>query len=158
MARSTEPTWTKSWKLNGILHRTDGPALEYEDGTKCWYLDGKPHRTDGPAYEHPNGEKEWYVNGELHRTDGPAMELPSGDKFWYLHGERHRMDGPAFEYADGDKIWCIHGIQLDPSIHPVVENGKFVNGIPTPEQILDVMLNIDREYGTFLLQLLERNG
>ena len=29
---------TKSWHLNGKLHREDGPAVEYSDGTKHWYL------------------------------------------------------------------------------------------------------------------------
>ena len=50
--------------LNGNLHRTDGPALEFINGHKAWYLNGKPHRTDGPAIEWPNGDKEWYLNGK----------------------------------------------------------------------------------------------
>ena len=28
----------KTWFLNGNLHREDGPAIEWSDGTKCWYL------------------------------------------------------------------------------------------------------------------------
>ncbi len=28
---------TKSWYLNGKLHRTDGPAVEYPNGTKIWW-------------------------------------------------------------------------------------------------------------------------
>jgi hypothetical protein len=31
---------TKRWFLNDKLHRTDGPAIEYADGTKMWYLNG----------------------------------------------------------------------------------------------------------------------
>jgi hypothetical protein len=46
------------------LHRTDGPAIEYYNGTKIWYVDGKLHRTDGPALEHSNGNKQWYVDDE----------------------------------------------------------------------------------------------
>ena len=45
-----------------ILHRLNGPAIEYEDGTKCWYVDGKLHRTDGPAVEWPDGMKYWYID------------------------------------------------------------------------------------------------
>jgi len=26
------------WRLNGKLHREDGPAIEYETGNKSWYL------------------------------------------------------------------------------------------------------------------------
>jgi hypothetical protein len=27
--------------LNGLLHRTDGPAVEHSDGDKAWYLNGQ---------------------------------------------------------------------------------------------------------------------
>jgi hypothetical protein len=30
----------KFWYKNGELHREDGPAVEYYDGTKKWYLNG----------------------------------------------------------------------------------------------------------------------
>jgi hypothetical protein len=29
----------------------------YDNGDKCWYLNGKLHRTDGPAIEYANGDK-----------------------------------------------------------------------------------------------------
>ena len=35
----------------------------YVNGTKEWYLDGKLHRTDGPAIEYSDGYKAWYLNG-----------------------------------------------------------------------------------------------
>ena len=75
----------KFWKLNGKLHRADGPASERSDGKKYWYLDGKLHRTDGPAIVYSNGDKVWYLNGECHRTDGPAIEYRNGTKYWYLN-------------------------------------------------------------------------
>jgi hypothetical protein len=56
---------TKYWYLNGILHRTDGPAIEDSDGSKYWYLNGERHRTDGPAVEWSNGSKEWWLNGNI---------------------------------------------------------------------------------------------
>ena len=31
----------KAWFLNGKLHREDGPAIEWADGTKVWYLNGE---------------------------------------------------------------------------------------------------------------------
>ena len=68
-------------------------ALKYrieddEDGTRRYYnTAGQLHRTDGPAIEWADGTKWWYQNGLLHRTDGPAIisktRLPS---FW-LNGE-----------------------------------------------------------------------
>jgi hypothetical protein len=82
------------------------------NGTKEWRLNGKLHRTDGPAVEWADGAKEWRLNGKLHRTDGPAWEWADGPKEWWLNGNRHRTDGPAFERADGSKEWCLNGKQV----------------------------------------------
>ena len=77
------------WYKEGtkILHREDGPAIEYADGRKYWWLNGKRHREDGPACEWADGRKEWYLNGERHREDGPACEWADGRKEWYLNGK-----------------------------------------------------------------------
>ncbi len=48
-----------------ILHREDGPAVEWSDGDKKWWIDGKLHRTDGPAVECSDGSKVWYIHDEL---------------------------------------------------------------------------------------------
>jgi hypothetical protein len=82
------------------------------NGTKEWYLNGQLHRTDGPAMEWADGDKEWWLNGQLHRTDGPAVGDTNGDKYWWLNGQLHRTDGPAIEYADGDKSWYLNGQRL----------------------------------------------
>ena len=52
--------------MNGKLHRENGPAIEYADGTKCWYKNGKLHREDGPAVQGISGYKEWHLNGKLY--------------------------------------------------------------------------------------------
>jgi hypothetical protein len=59
--------------------------VEYTDG-RTWYLNGKLHRVDGPAMEYYNGSKFWFLNDKLHRTDGPAIEYADGTKMWYLNG------------------------------------------------------------------------
>jgi len=46
-----------------ILHRLDGPAVEYTNGFTAWYQDGKLHRLDGPAIEDADGFKAWYIEG-----------------------------------------------------------------------------------------------
>lgn len=66
------------------LHRLDGPAVEYADGSKDWWVEGKRHRLDGPAIERANGHKEWFVQGKCHRLDGPAFENASGYKEWWV--------------------------------------------------------------------------
>ena len=54
-------------------------------GTKRWRNDqGLLHRTDGPAVEWSNGSKYWWVNDKLHRIDGPAVERASGSKYWWV--------------------------------------------------------------------------
>jgi hypothetical protein len=56
-------------------------------GDKRWRLpSGDLHREDGPACEYVNGSRHWYINGKHHREDGPAIELRNGTKYWYLNG------------------------------------------------------------------------
>jgi len=58
------------WYKEGsyILHREDGPAVEYFNGDKCWYQNGFPCRTDGPAIEYIDGYKEYWLNGKWHKN------------------------------------------------------------------------------------------
>ena len=81
----------KVWcNKQGQYHRTDGPAIEWENGTKIWYVNGKCHRTDGPAVEYANGTKEWRINDQLHRTDGPAVEWADNkSKEWWVNGKQY---------------------------------------------------------------------
>jgi len=74
-------------KAMTMLHRLDGPAVEYTNRYKAWYVDGKRHRLDGPAFEWFDGHKEWYVDGKRHRLDGPAYERANGYKAWYVDGK-----------------------------------------------------------------------
>lgn len=34
---------SERWYLNGKLHREDGPAVEWHDGTREWYSNGKEY-------------------------------------------------------------------------------------------------------------------
>ena len=58
-------------------------------GDRCWRLDGKLHREDGPAIEYADGARWWYLNGNLHREDGPAIEYLDGRRSWYLGGVKY---------------------------------------------------------------------
>ena len=55
--------WYKDAKCT-ILHRENGPAVEWAGGTKSWYQNGQRHRIDGPAIEQSDGIKEWWINGK----------------------------------------------------------------------------------------------
>jgi hypothetical protein len=74
------------WYQNSELHRLDGPAVEFKDGSKTWWKNDKRHRDNGPAVEWSHGHKEWWVNGLLHRLDGPAVEYTDGRKEWWING------------------------------------------------------------------------
>lgn len=100
---------------NKILHRTDGPAVEYPNGDKYWYVDGVRHRDDGPAVEYADGTKHWYKDGLMHREGGPAIQQ-HGTNAWFRKGVYHRLDGPAVEY-----------IEMRPKFH--IRRSHYVNGV-----------------------------
>lgn len=102
------------WKLpTNMVHRIDGPAIEYHGGDKEWAQNGKRHRTDGPAVDWADGTEEWYLNGKRHREDGPAVVVPDGSQEWWFEGKRHRADGPAIIRASGFKAWFFNGTEID---------------------------------------------
>ena len=51
------------YKLDGVLHRENGPAVIQSDGYKDWRLNGEFHRADGPAVMYSDGRRAWYVDG-----------------------------------------------------------------------------------------------
>jgi len=83
----------------------------HEDRT-VWYQNDLIHRLDGPARVYKNGTKEYWKCGEFHRTDGPAVERSDGARFWYQNGKCHRTDGPAVVYADGRVEYWENGKQI----------------------------------------------
>lgn len=92
----------------------DGVEIKLgKDGATFWYLHGVVHRDDGPAVEYPNGEKWWFQFGKQHRDNGPAIERSDGTKSWYRNGLCHREDGPAIEWADGRKEYYLNGEKWD---------------------------------------------
>lgn len=57
--------------------------IKYDDRIEYVNADKERHRTDGPAVEHNNGRKEWWVDDKRHRTDGPAIEYENGaTEYW----------------------------------------------------------------------------
>lgn len=108
------------YRLNGVLHRDQGPAVERKDKTLYWFYKGKRHREDGPAIVYPeskhltNGKHVWYQNGVLHREDGPAISNHLlGWYEWRYHGKLHREDGPAtMNTRKGKFNWYLYGEKL----------------------------------------------
>lgn len=108
-----DPKGNKFYYANAemkVLHREDGPAVEYHGGDKFWWQNGNLHREDGPAIEWMNGDKSWWINDERHREDGPAIEWADGGKWWYKNNLIHREDGPAID--DRFKTWFLNGLSM----------------------------------------------
>jgi hypothetical protein len=43
---------TKKWRLpSGMLHREDGPAIEYPNGNKGWFINGLKYTENEYKYE-----------------------------------------------------------------------------------------------------------
>ena len=84
------------YKLDDKCHRSDGPAMIYNDGSEFWFVNGKLHRLDGSAVIRKNNYNGWYKNGKLHRLDGPAIEYYKDDmkinNRWYIDGERIKIE------------------------------------------------------------------
>jgi hypothetical protein len=81
---------------NNQIHRTEGPAVVFDDGSYIWCFQGKVSRTNGPALVFQNQLMQWRVNDLLHRSDGPAF-LDKKYQIWVIDGKFHRQDGPAFQ-------------------------------------------------------------
>jgi hypothetical protein len=83
-------------------------------GNNFWKnKEGKLHRLDGPAVEWIDGTRFWYQNGLRHRLDGPAITNKGRYKMWYVHGRHHREDGPAFISINGYREWWLNDLEYD---------------------------------------------
>ncbi len=45
------------------VHREDGPALLWDNGTTVWIQHGKHHRMDGPSSINSIGRQRWCIRG-----------------------------------------------------------------------------------------------
>lgn len=62
------------------LHREDGPAIEWYDGSKIYMVNGKTHKEDGPAVIWANGNKEYWLNGIRYYTEKDFLKKILEDK------------------------------------------------------------------------------
>lgn len=115
---------TEEYRSDGLLHReADKPAFIGADGALGWWVDGVKHRIGGPACIYPDGEVHWKQNGKYHREDGPAWLNSDGSYVWYLNGKHHRDgDKPAVRSLEPGVIyleWCKEGeLSRDPALGP----------------------------------------
>jgi len=65
-----------------LIITTEGHKLYYKDAD-CTIL----HREEGPAIEFTQGHKSWYQNNLRHREDGPAIMSQLNGNKWFLNGK-----------------------------------------------------------------------
>ncbi len=110
------------YKKNGLLHKTNGPALvQYCENKNIrsimWYTNNIIHRDDGPAeiQYYVNGNLstvKWINNGSVHREDGPSIIRydPNGNLgsiYYITHGRENKFDGPTYiTYSANNKFQC----------------------------------------------------
>jgi hypothetical protein len=91
----------EEWRLNGLLHREDGPARIYSNGTKQYYKHGYLHRIDGPAVDANHGyctKQVYYFEGVIHNENGPAYieKWSDSELLKYFENDKlHHLQGPA---------------------------------------------------------------
>lgn len=82
------------WKLDGKLHRLDGPAEQFPDGFETWYRNGLKHRLDGPAIRYAYGRSEWYCN------DHPPSIVHISPNLWLFQDTFPIQDYPSLVKQD----------------------------------------------------------
>lgn len=127
---SIELKYTETWKLDGKIHRSDGPAFieYYPDGNlkrEDWKIHGDFCRSDGPAYiqYYSNGQakiQEWIFNNLAHRSDGPA----------YIH---YHEDGIIKHFR-----WYKDGRDINDQILEYMRENELVDplNIPLEHQLI----------------------
>lgn len=79
----------KTYRDNkGRLHREDGPAVIYPDGSKFYHVNGSRTSITQPTSYFDNGYVEWNLYAIPHRDNGPACASPNGLLRWVDDGER----------------------------------------------------------------------
>jgi len=63
-------TGGNKWWMNEFAeyHRIGGSAMEWNNGHKEWRVNGVIHREDGPAIITKDGMKEWWLNDFYYET------------------------------------------------------------------------------------------
>jgi hypothetical protein len=107
------------WKVGEVLHRLDGPALIYPDGSFEWRRYGILHREKGPAMAWTAGSKRYLSdrmvydnNGNIVRSSDDLekyVEFHKGGYACLIDGKYHCTAGPAIRFDDGEEHWCING-------------------------------------------------
>jgi hypothetical protein len=72
------------WKNeDGLLHRLDGPAVVWDNGTTEWYVHGVKHRDVYPA-DIRGATFEWWKHGRMWRENGLPVSITEQKRGWRI--------------------------------------------------------------------------
>jgi hypothetical protein len=71
-----------------VIHRENGPAIIYEDGSVEYKRNGKTHRDDGPAIMDVNAGNQWYLDGK--KVNSLDIRILEGEN--NRHQKRRKTD------------------------------------------------------------------
>jgi len=128
--------------MQKVLHRIDGPALEFKDGGVEWWVNGVRHNLNAPAIQKPDGTEEWWVNGYYHRVGAPARISPNGNSEYWVAGIRHNLKGPAItNKKDGDSYYIYGKKMSKKEFELYLELQKTVqeNVFKTKEEMIEII-------------------
>ena len=89
MSKVSLNSWYEIDEREYVMYTLRGYELDVAESRVIWNLDNKLHREDGPAVTYRDGTQEWWLNDKLHREDGPAVIWADGTKQWYLNGQEY---------------------------------------------------------------------
>jgi len=81
----TDMFGTRKYIDRGKVHKIDGPAEIYKDGTLIYRKHGNLHREDGPAVEYPSGRKMYYLDGNPITAEELLKRAPKNKRLRLLY-------------------------------------------------------------------------
>lgn len=123
---TTTPEGHKEWRLNGQLHREDGPAVERVDGGKEWHFNGEPQ-------PQPEDDTQMTTNPTTPATNpppNPTDTLPGAA----IHISRFCSTG---FHSDHYGVGSMDLSGQRATQYRWLDIGKIYFSSPTPQQMLD---------------------
>jgi hypothetical protein len=105
----------EEWRIDGVLHREDGPAKTWADSVREHWVRGV--KQDRPIKHVPYKDsiERWVTDDHeevLHRIGGPAFVTATRAEY-FRNGKPHRDDGPAEIVMDEPEQYWIEGVKQD---------------------------------------------
>lgn len=140
---------------NGLLHRVDGPAIEWNNGDKSYFLNGMRHRTDGPAMVSHNGVFAWYLDGEVYSkkdflklTKTQYAVLGRGIQTVYYQGNSY--EEALKHFKEQDRAFRVYKKDEDDQLWFVVKQKHYKENQNASDCVEDIVIDVCERINTFI--------